>query len=143
MQLHLVLYFTDKKCKENKSFENLTFKDTLLIGISQAFAAAFPGVSRSGVTISTSRALKYNRESSAKLSFLLSVPIILAAALVKLKDFDLSYPVAFFSGIIVSCIVGLIVIKKLMKYLKEGNYKVFAIYRVCFGILLIIALLIK
>ena len=139
----LILYFTDRKCSIKKDYDSLSLKDTLIIGISQAFAAAFPGVSRSGITISTARISGYDRESSSKISFLLSIPIILAAVLVKVKDFDLSNPISFFVGIFVSFIIGLFVIKKLMNYLKNGSYKVFAIYRVCFGALIIIALLIK
>ncbi len=139
----LLLYFVDKKCKVEKSYDNLNFKDTLLIGISQALAAAFPGVSRSGVTITISRLLNYDRPSSAKVSFFLSIPIILAAVIVKAKNFDLTYPIPFFLGIFVSFLVGLVVIKVLMEILKKHDYKVFAIYRVVFGILLLIALGIK
>lgn len=132
-----LLYILDQKCSVQKKYDNLSMKDTLLIGISQALAAAFPGVSRSGVTISTSRALGYDREGSAKISFLLSIPIILAAVLVKFKDFDLTYPIPFFLGILFSAIFGLIFINILMKFLKKGDYKIFAIYRVVFGIVLI------
>ncbi len=139
----LLLYFVDKKCKVEKSYDNLSFKDTILIGISQALAAAFPGVSRSGVTITTSRLLNYDRPSSAKTSFFLSIPIVLAAVIVKAKDFDLTYPIPFFLGIFVSFLVGLVVIKVLMEILKKHDYKVFAIYRVVFGLLLLIALGIK
>ncbi len=139
----LLLYFIDKKCESKKDINEASFKDVMIIDISQALAAAFPGVSRSGVTITASRKFGFDRQSSAKLSFLLSIPIILAAVIVKVKDFDLTYPVAFFSGIIVSFIVGSIIIRQLFKYLKEGEYKVFAIYRVCFGIALVIAVLIR
>ncbi len=139
----LLLYFDDKNQKSEKEYESLTMKDTLIIGISQAFAAAFPGISRSGITITSGRALGYDRSSCAKLSFFLSIPIILAACLVKIPDFDLIYPIAFFLGIFVSFVVGLIVIRWLFKYLKNGDFKVFAIYRVAFGILLIVSLIIK
>jgi undecaprenyl-diphosphatase len=138
-----LLYFVDKKSKTKKNFEELTLKNTMLIGLSQAFAAAFPGVSRSGATITTARSLGYDRESSAKVSFFLSVPLILAACLVKIPDFDLTYPVPFFLGIFVSFVVGLIVINTLFNYLKSGDYKLFAVYRVVFGTLLVITLIIE
>jgi len=138
-----LLYIVDKKCSVKKDYDTLSLKDTFIVGLSQAFAAAFPGVSRSGITITTSRILGYDRKSSAKLSFILSIPIIAAAALVKVKDFDLTYPAPFFVGIFVSFIVGLFVISKLMKYMEKGNYKIFAIYRIVFGILLIISIIIK
>ena len=139
----ILMYFVDKKMSANKDYDHLTFKDTFLIGISQALAAACPGVSRSGVTITTSRALGYDRKSSAKLSFLLSIPIIMAAVIVSIKDFDLTYPYAFISGILVSFVIGLVVIKYLFRFLEKSDYKVFATYRFVFGILLIIAMIIK
>ena len=139
----LLLYFVDKKSNGDKLFKDYSFKHTMLIGMSQAFAAAFPGVSRSGVTITTSRKLGYDRESSAKLSFLLSIPIVLAGVLVKIKDFDFTYAIAFVLGIVFSFVVGLIVIKALFIFLKNNDYKAFSIYRVVFGILLLIGVIIR
>ena len=139
----LLLYFVDKKSKSDKTFEEFTFKHTFLVGVSQAFAAAFPGVSRSGVTITTARKLGYNRESSAKLSFLLSIPIVLAGVIVKIKDFDFTYPIAFAIGIAISFVVGLIMIKALFKYLKTNDYKPFSIYRVVFGVLVLAGVIIR
>ncbi len=138
-----LMYIADKISSNKKEYKNLNFLDVFLIAVSQGFAAAFPGVSRSGITITTARFRGYNAESSARTSFLLSIPIVAAAALVKFKDFDLTYPIPFFLGIFVSFIVGLVVINKLMNYLKNGNYKVFAIYRIVFGILICFAILIK
>ena len=138
-----LMYIADKISSNKKEYKNLNFLDVFLIAVSQGFAAAFPGVSRSGITITTARFRGYNAESSARISFLLSIPIVAAAALVKFKDFDLTYPIPFFLGIFVSFIVGLVVINKLMNYLKNGNYKVFAIYRIGFGILICFAILIK
>jgi undecaprenyl-diphosphatase len=120
-----------------RTYPDYKLKDVLIIGVSQALAAAFPGVSRSGVTITSSRALEYDRTSSARLSFILSIPMILAAVVVSLKDFSFANPIPFFIGIATSFVVGLIVVSSLMKYLKNGNYKAFAIYRFIFGILLI------
>ncbi len=139
----VLLYFVDKKSEVKKEFKEASFKDVMVIGMSQAFAAAFPGVSRSGVTITSSRKLGYDRKSSAKISFFLSIPIILAAVIVKLKDFDLSSPIAFFAGIITSFIVGLFIIKILFKFLENGDYKIFALYRVGFGIAVISAVIIR
>ena len=83
----LILYIVDKRAKSKTKYEDITLKQSLLIGISQALAAAFPGVSRSGITMTTARALKVDRESAAKFSFLLATPITAAAVLVDLKDF--------------------------------------------------------
>ena len=72
---------------------------------------------------------------------MLSAPIVLGATLYKLKDFVFSIP--FVIGIIVSFVVGLLVIKFLLKYLEKESFKSFAIYRVIFGIIVIIVWIIK
>lgn len=131
----IVLHIVDKKSESKYNYENISFKQSLLIGISQALAAAFPGVSRSGITMTVARALKIDRESSAKFSFLLATPIVAAAVLVDITKFTFSLP--FFMGILASFIVGIIVIKFLMDYLKKGSFKVFAIYRIIFGIIIL------
>ena len=134
--LGIVLYVVDKKSKSEVSLENMTFKQSFLIGLSQAIAAAFPGTSRSGITMTVARALKLDRESAAKYSFLLSTPIILAAVLVSIKDFE--FTLAFFMGVLFSFITGIVVIKFLLEYLKKGSFKGFAIYRVIIGIAIIV-----
>jgi len=133
--LGIVLYIVDKKASSETKLEEITFKQSFLIGISQAIAAAFPGTSRSGITMTVARALKVDRESAAKYSFLLSTPIILAAVLVSITEFELS--LAFFAGVISSFLVGIVVIKFLLDYLKKGSFKIFAIYRVILGIIVI------
>lgn len=134
--LGIVLYVVDKKSKSEVNLENMTFKQSFLIGLSQAIAAAFPGTSRSGITMTVARALKLDRESAAKYSFLLSTPIILAAVLVSIKDFE--FTLAFFMGVLASFLTGILVIKFLMDYLKKGSFKGFAIYRVIIGIAIIV-----
>ena len=67
----VVLYVVDKKCKSDIHYENIDHKKSMLIAISQAIAAAIPGVSRSGITMTTARGLKVDRESAAKFSFML------------------------------------------------------------------------
>ena len=133
--LGIVLYIVDKKSASETKLEEMTFKQSFLIGISQAIAAAFPGTSRSGITMTVARALKVDRESAAKYSFLLSTPIILAAVLVSIADFEIS--LAFFAGLISSFLVGIVVIKFLLDYLKKGSFKIFAIYRVMLGVLIL------
>lgn len=133
--LGIVLYVVDKKSASETKFENISFKQSFLIGLSQALAAAFPGTSRSGITMTVARALKVDRESAAKYSFLLSTPIILAAVIVSITDFE--FTPAFFMGILSSFIVGILVIKFLLNYLKKGSFKIFAIYRIILGIIVI------
>lgn len=133
--LGIILYIVDKKSESKVNLENMTFKQSFLIGISQAIAAAFPGTSRSGITMTVARALKLDRESAAKYSFLLSTPIVLAAVIFSITDFQ--FTLAFFAGVISSFLVGLVVIKFLLNYLKKGSFKVFAIYRVILGLIVI------
>ena len=128
----ILLYIVDKKSKAEYSYETMSFKQAFLIGISQVLAF-IPGVSRSGATITVGRALKVDRESVAKYTFLLSTPIVFAATILKIFDFQFS--IAFFVGVLASFLVGIIVIKFLMEYLKKGSFKIFAIYRVALGLL--------
>ncbi len=132
----IILAIIDKKAKNQYKYEDINLKQSILVGISQAIAAAFPGVSRSGITMTVARALKIDRESAAKFSFLLSTPIVAAAVLVDIGKFALT-SMSFWVGVIASFIVGLIVIKFLMNYLKKGSFKVFAIYRVILGVIIL------
>ena len=133
--LGIVLYVVDKKASSETKLEDISFKQSFLIGLSQAIAAAFPGTSRSGITMTVARALKVDRESAAKYSFLLSTPIILAAVLVSISDFE--FTLAFLIGVLASFLVGIVVIKFLLNYLKKGSFKIFAIYRVIVGIIIL------
>lgn len=137
----IILYIVDKKSKSEVKYEEITLKQSVLVGLSQALAAAFPGVSRSGITMTIARLLKIDRESAAKFSFLLATPIVAAAVLVDITEFAISIP--FIIGILFSFISGLIVIKFLMEYLKKGSFKVFAIYRIIFGLIIIATIFIK
>lgn len=130
----IILYAVDQKAKKVTDYENMTLKQTFLIGLSQALAF-IPGVSRSGVTMTTARAMGVKRESAAKYSFMLSAPIVLAATVFKAKDFVFNLP--FFIGVIASFMVGIFVIKFLLNYLKKGSFKGFAVYRVILGIAII------
>lgn len=138
----IVLYFVDKKSKSKINYEKMTLKQSILIGMSQALAAAFPGVSRSGITMTVARALKIDRESAAKYSFLLATPITAAAVLFDLNKFAFGDP-AFWIGVFASFIVGLFIIKFLLDFLKKGSFKVFAIYRIIIGIAVIAVAIFK
>ena len=131
----IILYVVDKKSKSEVEYKDITFKQSLWIAMSQALAAAFPGVSRSGITMTVGREMGLKRESVAKYSFLLSTPVVAAAALVDLKDFV--FGPAFFVGVFASFIVGVLVIKFLLNYLQKGSFKLFAVYRVILGLFLI------
>ena len=137
----VLLYLADKKSKSTIKYENITLKQSILVGASQALAAAFPGVSRSGITMTVARFLKIDRESAAKFSFLLAMPITFAAVIFDLTKFQ--FDLSLIMGILASFITGIFVIKFLLEYLKKGSFKVFAIYRIIFGIIILIFAFIK
>ncbi len=130
----ILLYVVDKKSKNKTNYNEMSKKQTFLIGLSQALAF-IPGVSRSGITMTMGRALGVSREATAKFSFLLSVPIVFVATLYKFKNFVFDIP--FVIGVLISFIVSALVIKFLLDYLREGSFKVFAIYRVVAGIIVL------
>ena len=131
----IILYIVDKNSKSKISYQKISLKQSFIIGISQALAAAFPGVSRSGITITVARAFGIDRESAAKFSFMLAMPITLAAVIFDIGDFTFGLP--FVIGVLASFIVGIIIIKFLLDYLKKGSFKLFAIYRVIIGLIVI------
>lgn len=139
----VLIYLGDKwaskhyKNKETK-FENITFKQAFLVGCSQAFAV-IPGFSRSGTTILTGRLLGLDKESITKFTFLLSVPIITGATILKIGDLVMTKEVVI--GIITSFIVGIISIKFLLNYIKKHDFSIFAFYRVIIAIIVYIKLI--
>ena len=137
----IVLYLADKKSKSKVDYDHISLKQTVIVAASQAIAAAFPGVSRSGITMTVARMLKIDRESAAKLSFMLAMPITLAAVIFDLTSF--TFNLALILGILASFITGVFVIKFLMNYLKKGSFKVFAIYRIIFGAIILLLYFIR
>ena len=85
--------------------------------------------------MTVARALGVDRESAAKYSFLLATPITFAAVIFDLDKF--TFDLSFLLGILASFVVGILIIKFLLEYLKKGSFKVFAIYRVIIGIIVI------
>lgn len=141
----IIIYLVDRKMPTTKKLKDMTIKDAFIIGCSQVFALV-PGFSRSGTTIATARSLKFDRADAAKFSFYLSCPVILGAVILQIFKADLSVVSAnlsvFVVGILVSFVVGLICIGFLLKYLRKNDFKIFMWYRVAFGALVLIYLLI-
>lgn len=125
------------KRKEVK-FEDITLKQAFLVGCSQAFAV-FPGFSRSGTTILAGRLMGLSKEAITKFTFLLSVPIIAGAAVLKIGDLEMTKEVII--GIVTSFIVGVISIKFLLSYIKKHDFSVFAFYRIVIAIIVYIKLI--
>ncbi len=130
-----VLYISEKI---NKNDKKMNYKIAAIVGIFQGLAI-FPGLSRSGMTISSAMFMGINRVEAAKYSFILSVPVILLASLVyPILKFDfssfqnLNYS-AMITGMVASFIVGYFCIKYFMKFVEKFGLKVFAIYCAFFG----------
>ena len=85
--------------------------------------------------MTVARTLKIDRESAAKFSFMLAMPITLGAVIFDLTSF--TFDLGLILGILASFIVGVIVIKFLLDYLRKGSFKVFALYRVILGIIIL------
>jgi undecaprenyl-diphosphatase len=129
--------YAEKKYKKQTNFEQLTFKQTLIIGLSQALAV-IPGFSRSGTTILTARLMGITREASAKFTFLLSTPIIFGATIVKAKELITGFNLELVVGILTAAIVGVITIKFLLSYIKNNGFAIFAYYRIVIAVIVII-----
>jgi len=131
----ILIYVGDKWAsqhyKKPTSFEKIGFKEALLIGCSQAFAV-IPGFSRSGTTILAGRLLGLSREAVTKFTFLLSVPIIAGATILKVPELTISLEVVI--GIFTAFIVGVFSIKFLLNYVKKNDFALFAYYRVILAI---------
>jgi undecaprenyl-diphosphatase len=115
--------------KEGKSIKDVTFTNSLVIGLFQGFAIA-PGISRSGATISAGLFSGLERKLAAKYSFLLSIPAILGAALVQAKDivgFD-SNLVVMIGGFLSAVIFGYLAVRFMMGYIQKHSLIVFAFY---------------
>jgi undecaprenyl-diphosphatase len=140
--LGLLMFVADRIGREKDDLNQMNLFDAVAIGVAQALAI-IPGVSRSGVTITAARFLHFDREASARFSFLLSAPIIGAAAAKDALDLykeggvppDMQMP--YLVGILVSGFVGLLVIAFFLKYLRRHSLNLFVGYRIGFGIIVI------
>ncbi|HVZ77864.1 MAG TPA: undecaprenyl-diphosphatase UppP [Gemmatimonadaceae bacterium] len=134
MILGVILWGVDRYARQDRGLSGMTWRDALVIGCAQMFAIV-PGVSRSGSTITAGRAMGLTREDAAVFSFLMSMPIIAAAAILKvphaLRESGLS--AALVAGVLASAISGWLAISVLVRFVRTRSYGVFAIYRLVLG----------
>ena len=132
--LGILLWIADKVARADRPLSVMTWTDAIVIGCAQVFAL-IPGVSRSGSTITAARALGLDRSGSAEFSFLLSMPIIAAAVILKvphvMRETGMNLPLLV--GVVTSAISGWLAIAVLLKYVSRHSYGVFALYRVLLG----------
>jgi undecaprenyl-diphosphatase len=141
----IFLYWADRRSTKKIEINNITFGTSIFIGISQALAI-IPGVSRSGITMTTGLLMGVTREGAARFSFLLSTPIIFGAAMVKLPGVISNSSVItanFTIGMLVSCITGIGSIGFLLRYVQTKNFLPFAWYRFILGALVIIITMLR
>ncbi|MEO8579257.1 MAG: undecaprenyl-diphosphatase UppP [Gemmatimonadales bacterium] len=131
----IILWLVDKLVDQRRILGEMRWIDSLLIGLSQAIAL-IPGVSRSGATISAARGLRFDRESAAEFSFLMSMPIIAAAVIMEgpnaLREGGITNELM--AGVVASAISGWLAISILMRFVSRHSYGIFALYRVLLGI---------
>ena len=125
----------------NKNIEsNFTYKSALMIGFFQMISLV-PGVSRSGITITAARLLKFNRYDAARISFLLSIPTLAVVSIFGIKNIvsaenmNISFLNLF--SILLSFVFSLITIKYFLQYIKSFSLDIFVIYRVILGIVIL------
>jgi undecaprenyl-diphosphatase len=133
----LLLWISAKKAKEQRAM--ISFFDAVIIGLFQAIAL-IPGASRSGITITAGLLLGLHRESAARFSFLLSIPVIALAGMVKgLELYKTDAPMMWdlaLLGALVSAIMAYISIGWFLRLLNKVGMIPFVIYRLILGVVL-------
>ena len=136
----ILLYVSDKFKIEKSLQNNLNIKSVFFIGIMQILSL-IPGVSRSGIAITAARLLKFKRTDAAKISFLISIPILGAVSIFGLKNLifleNFEFTKLNLISIIISFIFSFLTIKYFLKYIEKFNLNIFAYYRVCLGLVLL------
>ncbi|MDE7101146.1 MAG: undecaprenyl-diphosphate phosphatase [Anaeroplasmataceae bacterium] len=143
--LFIVMELWNKKRKfKITDVKQLSFKTAFIIGLMQLLAL-IPGTSRSGVTILGAMLILCSREAACEFSFFLSIPVMFGASLLKGAKYVLSGTMLntndfalLLIGSIVAFAVSMFVIKFLMAFIKKHDFKVFGVYRIVLGILLLI-----
>ena len=134
----ILLGFSDRVEINKKYLPN--FKHSAIIGVIQSLSL-IPGVSRSGIVMTSGRFLGYSRVNSAKFALLLSIPVIFAAMTLNIiniisKD-NILFSIDLFLGFILSFIFAILTIKIFMKYIQQASLKIFVIYRTILGIFIL------
>jgi undecaprenyl-diphosphatase len=146
-----LLLLADHLARHLRGMSDLTLRDSLLVGLAQA-AAIFPGVSRSGATITAGLALGLKRDTAAKFSFLLSAPIIAGAGLKSLVDVAKAWQTGpmtgfelllFAAGFAAAALSGYLCIKYLLRFLQRHSTDVFVAYRWGLALLMVVVVVVR
>ena len=136
----IILFFADQSKVEKNITKNLNVKLIIFIGLLQILAL-IPGVSRSGITMTAARALKFNRVESSKISFLLSIPALAGASFLGLNEafnqsIEINYLVII--AIILSFLFSYLTVKFFLTYINKFSLNIFVIYRIIIALILFI-----
>ena len=134
----ILLFIADRSTIKNKINDNLNLKNILLIGILQVLAI-IPGVSRSGIVITASRFLNFDRVDSSKISFYLSIPALAGASVLSMKDnvntnIDMNF--LFIFAVLLSFVISYLTIKYFLIYVRNFNLNLFVYYRTFLALIL-------
>ena len=136
----ILLYIADKFKLQKKINNDLSYKSAIFIGFFQVLSL-IPGVSRSGITITAARFLQFERYDSAKISFLLSIPTLGAVSIFGLNNLINSESLEFsflnLLSITLSFMFSLITIKFFLSFIQKFSLKIFVIYRIFLGLILL------
>ena len=146
-----ILFFSDRLARGHKTAKNATVTDALLVGCAQA-VAIIPGISRSGATISAGMLRGFDRNFAVRFSFLMSLPAVVGATLLELKDAvtapDFAEQVVpllpvYLVGVVVSAVVGYFAIRLVKSLADKGKFGSFAYYCWAVGAVSLIAGILK
>lgn len=116
---------------------DITYRTAFMIGIFQLIAAVFPGTSRSGATIVGALLIGVSRTAAAEYTFVLAIPVMLGASLLKVLKFGFHFTGAeaaiLFTGMLSAFLVSVLVIRFLMGYIRKHDFKIFGWYRIVLG----------
>ena len=136
----IILYVSDKFKLDRTIEKNFNFKTAILIGIFQVFSL-IPGVSRSGIAISAARLLNFKRTDAAKISFLISIPILGAISIFGIRNLIISENLLITKlniiSIFLSFLASFVTIKYFLIYINKFNLSIFVVYRILLGLLLL------
>lgn len=141
MVMGVVLWAVDRYAVKDRALSSLGVRDAVLIGLAQVLALV-PGVSRSGSTMTAGRALGFDRQSAAVFSFLMSMPVTAAAALLKVPDLLRTEGITatLVAGVISAGVSSWLAIAVLLRYVSRHSFGVFAVYRLALGVVILMLL---
>ena len=136
----IFLYIADKSNINKRIDNNLNIKNIFIIGMFQCLAL-IPGVSRSGITITSARLIEFNRVDASKISFYLSIPALMGASFLGLKELfnkNLDFNLVILFSFILSFIFSYITIKYFLIYVKNYSLNIFVYYRIFLALVLFV-----